>query len=105
MVDLQKSCSLPPAINVPGEGDLFVSIQTTLGTIKARLFEREAPLTVSNFVYLATGGHTEGRPYYDGIVFHRVIPNFMIQAGCPQGMGTGGPGYCIKDEFAPWTSS
>ncbi|MEE2755051.1 MAG: peptidylprolyl isomerase [Myxococcota bacterium] len=90
----------PPPINVDGEGDLYVEITTRMGTLKARLFESEAPITVANFVGLATGAITES-PFYDGILFHRVIPNFMIQAGCPQGIGVGGPGYCIADEFDP----
>ena len=90
----------PPAIDVAGEGDLYVDIQTRLGTIKARLFEKLAPKTVANFVGLATGAITD-KNFYDGIIFHRVIPNFMVQAGCPQGMGVGGPGYSIADEFHP----
>ena len=88
----------PPEINVPGEGRLLAKFHTSKGVMVAELFEKEAPLTVANFVYLASGGHTE-KPYYDGIIFHRVIPNFMIQVGCPEGRGTGGPGYEIKCEF------
>lgn len=90
----------PPAIDIPGEGQLYVEIKTRLGTIRGRLFEKEAPQTVANFVGLAVGT-IAGKPFYDGIQFHRVIPDFMVQAGCPQGRGTGGPGYVIKDEFAP----
>ncbi len=90
----------PPPINIPGQGDLRVDIETTMGTIKGRLFEKEAPMTVANFVGLATGAIT-GKPFYDGIIFHRVIPEFMIQVGCPYGRGTGGPGYTIDDEFGP----
>jgi peptidyl-prolyl cis-trans isomerase A (cyclophilin A) len=90
----------PPAIDIPGEGDLYVEIQTRLGNIKARMYENEAPKTVANFVGLANGAIT-GDPYYDGVIFHRVIPNFMIQGGCPEGQGFGGPGYQIADEFAP----
>ena len=90
----------PPAINIAGDGDLYVEIKTRLGTIKARLFEDHAPKTVANFVGLATGAITD-KKFYDGILFHRVIPNFMVQAGCPQGMGVGGPGYSIADEFHP----
>ena len=88
----------PPAINIEGEGQLYADINTRMGTITVRLFEDEAPKTVANFVGLANGDIT-GKPYYDGIVFHRVIPDFMIQAGCPHGQGTGGPGYEIADEF------
>ncbi|MFZ7103644.1 MAG: peptidylprolyl isomerase [Peptococcaceae bacterium] len=62
-------------------------------TIKAELFPEIAPNTVQNFVSLA------GQGFYDGLIFHRVIPGFMIQGGCPLGMGTGGPGYAIKGEF------
>jgi peptidyl-prolyl cis-trans isomerase A (cyclophilin A) len=90
----------PPAINVPGEGTLRVRITTRLGVIDGILYEDKAPKTVANFVGLATGAIT-GTPFYDGVIFHRVIPDFMVQAGCPQGRGTGGPGYVIRDEFAP----
>ncbi|MFN3201209.1 MAG: peptidylprolyl isomerase [Bradymonadia bacterium] len=96
----------PPAINVPGEGELRVEIKTNRGTLVGRLFEKEAPKTVANFVGLAMGqientAKPAGTPYYDGIIFHRVIANFMVQAGCPDGRGTGGPGYEIADEFSP----
>ncbi len=64
------------------------------GTIKAELYPEIAPNTVNNFISLIQKG------YYDGLIFHRVIPGFMIQGGCPQGTGTGGPGYSIKGEFA-----
>lgn len=93
----------PPSIDIAGEGDLFVQIETRLGTIKGRLFENEAPKTVANFVGLATGT-IKGSPFYDGIIFHRVIPDFMVQAGCPEGRGIGGPGYSIADEFGPGLS-
>lgn len=62
--------------------------------IRAELYPEIAPNTVRNFISLA------GKGYYDGLIFHRVIPGFMIQGGCPKGNGTGGPGYCIKGEFA-----
>ena len=71
----------------------------SLGTIKIELFNDKAPKTVQNFVDLASGKKT-GKPFYDGVIFHRVIPNFMIQGGDPTGTGTGGPGYKIVDEFA-----
>ncbi len=72
-----------------------VTIETTLGTIKAELFLKDAPVTAGNFIKLAE------KAYYDGILFHRVIPGFMIQGGDPTGTGRGGPGYTIKDEFSP----
>ena len=90
----------PPPIDIAGEGELRVEIHTRLGVLKGRFDEKEAPMTVANFVGLSTG-KIGGKPFYDGIAFHRVIPDFMIQGGCPQGRGTGGPGYQIKDEFAP----
>ena len=68
-------------------------MNTTHGTIALELFDDDAPKTVSNFRKLA------GEQFYDGIIFHRVIPDFMIQGGCPQGIGTGGPGYTFEDEF------
>jgi cyclophilin family peptidyl-prolyl cis-trans isomerase len=66
---------------------------TSEGRIELELFDDEAPRTVENFTKLASDG------YYDGLVFHRVIPDFMIQTGCPRGDGTGGPGYSFDDEF------
>lgn len=75
-----------------------------------RLFEKEAPKTVANFVGLAEGtkefrdpktGQKATRPFYDGLAFHRVIPKFMIQGGCPLGTGTGDPGYKFGDEYHP----
>lgn len=67
-------------------------IETEKGNITIELFEKDAPKTVENFEKLANKG------FYDGLTFHRVIPNFVIQGGCPQGNGTGGPGYTIKCE-------
>ena len=64
------------------------------GIIRAELYPEIAPNTVNNFISLIKKG------YYDGLIFHRVIPGFMIQGGCPQGTGMGGPGYCIKGEFS-----
>jgi cyclophilin family peptidyl-prolyl cis-trans isomerase len=69
------------------------TITTTEGPITFELFEDDAPKTVENFRKLADDG------FYDGLIFHRVIPDFMIQGGCPQGTGTGGPGYSFEDEF------
>ncbi len=71
-----------------------IKIETTLGDIYADLYEADAPKTVENFVTLAKKG------FYDGIIFHRVIPEFMIQTGDPTGTGMGGPGYQFKDEFS-----
>jgi len=70
-------------------------METDKGTINLELFEQDAPNTVANFVELSEKG------YYDGLNFHRVIPNFMIQGGCPKGTGTGGPGYQINCEINP----
>jgi cyclophilin family peptidyl-prolyl cis-trans isomerase len=68
-------------------------MHTTSGTIELELFDDDAPKTVANFRKLASDG------FYDGIIFHRVISDFMIQGGCPQGTGTGGPGYTFEDEI------
>jgi peptidyl-prolyl cis-trans isomerase A (cyclophilin A) len=73
---------------------------TTEGTFKVKLFADKAPRTVENFIALAEGEKT-GQPFYDGLVFHRVIPDFMVQGGCPEGTGRGGPGYRFADEFHP----
>ena len=72
-----------------------IQIQTDRGKINLELFEDEAPNTVANMISLTEQG------FYNGLIFHRVIPNFMIQCGCPQGTGTGDPGYRFDDEFTP----
>ncbi|MBW3010863.1 peptidylprolyl isomerase [Candidatus Woesearchaeota archaeon] len=72
-----------------------IKIHTNHGDMTFRLYDAEAPKTVENFKKLIKDG------FYDGLVFHRIIPNFMIQGGCPKGDGTGGPGYNIPDEFSP----
>jgi peptidyl-prolyl cis-trans isomerase A (cyclophilin A) len=86
------------------------TFDTSAGTFKIRLFEDKAPKTVANFVGLATGtkewtdsrtGKASSQPFYDGLIFHRVIDGFMIQGGCPEGSGRGGPGYRFADEFGP----
>ncbi len=69
------------------------TFETDKGTIKLELFDDKTPVTVKNFEDLCE------KKYYDGLAFHRVIPNFMIQGGCPEGTGTGGPGYQFEDEF------
>jgi len=78
--------------------EIFAAFDTTEGKFKVKLFADKAPNTVANFVGLADGSKT-GKPFYNGTTFHRVIPDFMIQGGCPQGTGTGGPGYKFADEF------
>ncbi len=70
-------------------------METSKGTINLNLFDKDAPNTVANFVKLSKDG------FYDGLNFHRVIPNFMVQGGCPNGVGNGGPGYQIKCEINP----
>ncbi|MCI4345780.1 MAG: peptidylprolyl isomerase [Thermoplasmata archaeon] len=72
-----------------------VSLKTNHGTIRIEVFEKEAPITAGNFLKLVQKG------FYNGVTFHRVIPGFMIQGGDPDGTGSGGPGYTIRDEFAP----
>jgi peptidyl-prolyl cis-trans isomerase A (cyclophilin A) len=88
----------------------YAIMETTLGTITIELYEKEAPKTVANFVGLAEGtkeftdlktGQKVKRPFYNGLIFHRVIPGFMIQGGDPTGTGRGGPGYKFEDEFSP----
>lgn len=74
---------------------LKATITTSRGDINLDLFEEHTPVTVASFVNLSQRG------YYDNLIFHRVIDNFMIQGGCPQGTGTGGPGYTFEDECSP----
>ncbi len=86
-----------------------VTLHTNHGDINVTLFPDHAPKTVENFVGLATGekeykddaGRTNPTPFYDGLIFHRIIPGFMIQGGCPIGRGMGGPGYAFDDEISP----
>ena len=88
------------------ENGIYAKFNTTKGTILVKLTHDLTPGTVGNFVGLAEGNlenkiKPQGKKYYDGLKFHRVIPDFMIQGGCPQGTGTGGPGYSFDDEFHP----
>jgi peptidyl-prolyl cis-trans isomerase A (cyclophilin A) len=104
-----KKAMADPNTGIPqGKGDLYAIFQTSAGNITVRLFEKDAPETVANFVGLATGAKEWTDPrtrkkshakLYDGTKFHRVIPNFMIQGGDPLGTGTGDPGYRFGDEF------
>jgi peptidyl-prolyl cis-trans isomerase A (cyclophilin A) len=89
---------------------LQATLKTNRGDVTVNLFGDQAPVTVANFTGLATGTkefkdpetqETVTRPFYDGLIFHRVIDGFMIQGGCPNGDGRGGPGYQFKDEFHP----
>lgn len=89
--------------------EMFALFETSKGNFKIKLFADKAPKTVENFVGLAEGtkeftdpktDKTVKRPFYDGLIFHRVIPDFMIQGGCPLGTGTGGPGYKFADEIS-----
>ena len=88
------------------ENGIYAKFNTAKGSILVKLTHDLTPGTVGNFVGLAEGqlensARPMGKPYYDGLKFHRVIPDFMIQGGCPQGQGTGGPGYNFDDEFHP----
>jgi peptidyl-prolyl cis-trans isomerase A (cyclophilin A) len=107
----QTTTPAPGADRAPG---LYMTFETSMGDIHCRLFEKEAPLTVRTIVGLATGKlpYTDprtkqkmsGKPFYDGLTFHRVIPRFMIQGGDPLGTGEGepiGPEFPFKDEFTP----
>jgi len=77
------------------DNDISIIIKTSKGDINLDMFASKTPKTVANFIGLAKAG------YYDGLVFHRVIDNFMVQGGCPLGSGIGGPGYNFEDEFHP----
>jgi peptidyl-prolyl cis-trans isomerase A (cyclophilin A) len=98
--------------DLKGNGPIVAKIETSKGTLQCRLYDDKAPITVANFIGLATGkrtwkdpnsGQWVNRPAYDGTTFHRVIKGFMIQGGDPKGNGSGEPGYVIKDEI--WTGA
>jgi peptidyl-prolyl cis-trans isomerase A (cyclophilin A) len=117
-VDHRKTVVAPAAAHLadymadlPGSGQkLGAKIETSMGTITCELWPDRAPMTVANFIGLATGkkawknpanGNVEvGKPFYDGLTFHRVLPGFMIQGGDPTGTGTSGPGYNFADEVS-----
>jgi peptidyl-prolyl cis-trans isomerase A (cyclophilin A) len=95
---------------MPRQPGTYATFNTSEGTVVCRLFEKDAPKTVQNFTDLAEGkrewrhpssGKKSSDRLYDGTLFHRVIPDFMIQGGCPEGSGRGGPGYTFGDEFHP----
>lgn len=85
----------PPSMIIDAKKSYTATMETSMGTIKINLFADKTPLTVNNFVFLSKEG------FYNGIRFHRIIKNFMIQSGDPAGNGTGGPGYRFKDELPP----
>ncbi len=89
---MEKQWSFPGVLPENQIQNRQIRMQTTKGEIVFELFDKEAPKTVSNFVYLTKGG------FYDGLTFHRVVPGFVIQGGDPNGTGTGGPGYRFEDE-------
>ena len=105
------SITLGEAVSgIGGEGALRATIATNQGSIVVELFEAKVPRTVANFVALARGlrpfidpedGQWVRRPFFDDLTFHRVIPGFMVQSGCPRGDGRGGPGYVFDDELLP----
>ena len=90
---MAEKYSAPHEMQIDTDRTYLLTIMTDRGEIELELFPEYAPKTVNNFISLAKGG------YYDGIIFHRVIPNFMIQGGDPTGTGRGGPGYNFEDEF------
>ena len=90
----KKQWNNPPAMRIDPQKSYQVTIETDKGNMNLELYPEHAPKTVNNFVFLAQEG------FYDGIVFHRVISDFMIQGGDPTGTGTGGPGYRFEDEVA-----
>jgi len=90
---MAKSYAAPVDQKIDPNKKYTATIETTAGTMTAELYPKIAPQTVNAFVFLARDG------YYEGVIFHRVIPGFMIQGGDPTGTGTGGPGYTFEDEF------
>jgi len=91
---MSKQWQSPPEMQIDPKKQYTATMETNKGTIEIELFAEHAPITVNNFVFLSREG------YYDGVTFHRVINNFVIQGGDPTGTGGGGPGYTFQDEFA-----
>jgi len=89
---MAKHYNAPPAMQIDPAKNYVAHFKTNRGEFDVQLYTKEAPITVNNFVFLAKDG------FYDGLLFHRVIPDFMIQGGDPDGRGTGGPGYKWNDE-------
>ncbi|MBE7411204.1 MAG: peptidylprolyl isomerase [Leptospiraceae bacterium] len=93
--------------SLPDKKAIYAVVATNKGSLIVELFDKDAPATVQNFIDLSQGekeftlpdGNKKKKPFYDGLTFHRVIPDFMIQGGCPRGDGTGGPGYQFDDEI------
>ena len=90
---MPQQYSAPPAMTLDDSKSYSATFKTNHGDIEIELFRSQAPVTVNNFVFLARDG------FYNDVIFHRVIPGFMIQGGDPDGTGTGGPGYKFQDEF------
>ena len=90
---MAKQYPAPPPMTIDPNKQYTAAMETSEGTIQIELYPKEAPQHVNSFVFLSRDG------YYDGVIFHRVIPDFMIQGGDPTGTGTGGPGYQFEDEF------
>ena len=91
----EKQYDQVPDMQLDLSKEYHATIETDLGSIKLHLYSREAPKTVNNFVFLSQEG------FYNGVIFHRVIKDFMVQGGDPTGTGRGGPGYTFEDEFNP----
>src|SRR5687768_18596101 len=94
-IPMPKQYASAPAMSIDPTKSFTATFETSRGSIVVDLFPQEAPNTVNNFVFLAREG------FYNGTKFHRVIPDFMIQGGDPEGTGRGGPGYKFKDELTP----
>lgn len=94
---MAKKYTSSPELKIDTKKQYFAKIETDKGDVKIEFAPKKAPLTVNNFVFLARDG------FYDGVLFHRVIPGFMAQGGDPTGTGSGGPGYQFRDEFSDLT--
>jgi len=95
--DKPKTYSSPPPMTIDTSKQYTATIETEKGNLVLELFATDVPVTVNNFVFLARDG------FYDGLTFHRVVPGFVVQGGCPVGDGTGGPGYVFDDEITEHT--